>query len=1202
MANSGANRDLLFGLLALQNGLIDQAQLVAAFQAWTLDKERPLAEHLAARGEFETEDRAAVEALVARHLKKHGGSTAKSLAVLPAAFSTHRSLAGLDDTDLAASLAGMPSNGVSGGSALTVDLEQVRTEGGKVLTRLVSEMGTISRVVLPDTGTSDRQPTPAGGDGNSLVNASAGRYRLLGELARGGMGAVHRGRDVALGRDLALKVLLDRHRDRPDLVDRFIEEAQICGQLQHPGIVPVYELGTLADKRPFFAMKLVKGRTLAELLAEVEPGSDLPRFLSIFEAICQTAAYAHARGVIHRDLKPSNVMVGSFGEVQVMDWGLAKVLPKDGEAPVREPSPNETVVATARSTGESDLSEAGSVLGTPAYMAPEQARGEMESVDRRADVFALGSILCEILTGRPAFVGESVRDVLSAAAGANTADALARLANCGADGELLALARDCLAPRAKDRPADATVVAGRLTAFLAGVQARLRAAELSRAAESARAQEAEAKAFAERNARRLSAALAITILMAGGLGAAGWRWVELQRLEQIRGASSRVNIALQDATRLRGLAQGAPVGDIGRWEVAAVAAGKARDLLVPGVDPALRKQVEDLAAELVEERQRAEAKALAIKRDRTLLDALVDIRSAEADDRGGFTTDAAYAVAFREAGLDVTALSPAEAARKIQARPPEIATALATALDDWAGIRRNRKKDRAGALSLSDLAAAADPDAWRLGLRRALDVPDQAARLEALRSLAKAVAFDTLGPISLDLLGRALNDAGDPAGAESVLRRAQHRYPGDVWINFDLAESLAKLARRQDAIRYYTAARSLRPETAHSLAHALGDSGASDEEIAVFEDLKRLRPGMGRHLGCLGGALQNQGRSREADAILEAAVAANREAIRRGSDDAYAHFSLGVALRKQGKVDEAIAEYRVAIRIQPEDATIHDNLCEILGSQGKLDEAIAEHQTAIRLKPDFANAYNTLGYILSEVKHDEAAAAIAYREAIRLQPDFARAHNNLGRALQHLGQRDEALAEYRTSCKLQPDSVEFLENLGEGLELQGMRDEAIVNYRTGIGIRPDSANVHNDLAWVLVKTPDCTEKDRVEALEHARQAVALSPRAGGFQNTLGLVEYRVGLWDESIASVERSIALTDGVEVTNWFILAMVHWQRGEKDRSRSYFEQAVAWIKKNDYQSADMLTIWREAARLLGQPDPDVSRLPDLPANVFAP
>ncbi len=158
-------------------------------------------------------------------------------------------------------------------------------------------MGTISHVVLHDTDGDERTVTHNGGDGEPLTHARAGRYQLLGEIARGGMGSVLRGRDPDLGRDLALKVLLDQHRDRSDLVDRFVEEAQICGQLQHPGVVPVYELGTLADHRPFFTMKLVKGQTLAALLAgRSSPADDLPRFLSIFEAVCQTVAYAHARG------------------------------------------------------------------------------------------------------------------------------------------------------------------------------------------------------------------------------------------------------------------------------------------------------------------------------------------------------------------------------------------------------------------------------------------------------------------------------------------------------------------------------------------------------------------------------------------------------------------------------------------------------------------------------------------------------------------------------------------------------------------------------------------------------------------------------------------------------------------------------------------------------------------------------------------
>jgi serine/threonine-protein kinase len=234
------------------------------------------------------------------------------------------------------------------------------------------------------------------------LSGQASRYQLVGELARGGMGVVFQGRDLELGRDLAVKVIREDHRHQPEMVRRFVEEAQIGGQLQHPGIVPVHELGRFADGRLFIAMKLVRGRTLAALLASRQAASDdRMRFLSIFENVCQTMAYAHARGVIHRDLKPSNIMVGSFGEVQVMDWGLAKVLDQGGiadEVYAIKETDEATAVQTLRSGSSALESRAGSVLGTPSYMAPEQARGALDTLDERADVFALGSILCEILT------------------------------------------------------------------------------------------------------------------------------------------------------------------------------------------------------------------------------------------------------------------------------------------------------------------------------------------------------------------------------------------------------------------------------------------------------------------------------------------------------------------------------------------------------------------------------------------------------------------------------------------------------------------------------------------------------------------------------------------------------------------------------------------------------------------------------------
>ena len=391
------------------------------------------------------------------------------------------------------------------------------------------------------------------------------RYQLLGEIARGGMGAVLKGRDVDIGRDLAVKVLLETHRHQPEMTRRFVEEAQISGQLQHPGIVPVYELGAFADGRPFFTMKLVKGRTLAALLREREtPRAEISRFLGIFEQVCQTTAYSHARGVIHRDLKPSNIMVGAFGKVQVMDWGLAKVLKEGGviddRAAGRLREEEQTLIQTAR--GDSDLSSAGSVLGTPAYMSPEQARGERDLVNERADVFALGSILCEILSGQPAFQGRSAGEIQRKAARGDLGDAHSRLDSCQADPDLIALAKACLAAERDDRPRDAKIVADAVKTYRDGVEDRLRRAELERAQAETRAQEeakrrilADRLVFEERKRRRATLATAATLLISVSAFAGVSFFIFRQRADRIRHNTEAVQIALVEAGGLEGRAR-----------------------------------------------------------------------------------------------------------------------------------------------------------------------------------------------------------------------------------------------------------------------------------------------------------------------------------------------------------------------------------------------------------------------------------------------------------------------------------------------------------------------------------------------------------------------------------------------------------------------------------------------------------------------
>jgi hypothetical protein len=358
-------------------------------------------------------------------------------------------------------------------------------------------------------------PRPPAGSGGPYVPG----FVVTGEIARGSMGVVLAALEVALEREVAIKMLLPGAAGAERAARRFVAEARITARLQHPCVPPIYQVGALPDGRPFLAMKLIRGRTLAAILTarEQRPSSrsadeldltalDSPGLLHVFEQLSQAVGFAHARGVVHRDLKPSNVMVGSFGEVQVMDWGIAK----DGRcgtpaAPDEPDSAIEVPCAAPRSALETMV---GMVMGTPQYMPPEQAHGDWQRVDARADVFALGGILAAILTGHPPYTGATPDVVLRRAVTADLGECFERLDECGADPELIALARWCLAPEPAQRPANGAEVAQRIAAYRLGVGARLVAAETERATASATVAEARRRARAEGLARQAAEARA----------------------------------------------------------------------------------------------------------------------------------------------------------------------------------------------------------------------------------------------------------------------------------------------------------------------------------------------------------------------------------------------------------------------------------------------------------------------------------------------------------------------------------------------------------------------------------------------------------------------------------------------------------------------------------------------------------------------
>jgi superkiller protein 3 len=960
-----------------------------------------------------------------------------------------------------------------------------------------------------------REPVAAG--------ALIGEYEVVKEISRGGMGVVLRVYDSVLRRHLAVKVLLKDYRDRLDMHRRFVEEAQVLGQLQHPGIPPIHALGTLADGRPYFAMKLIEGRELAELLAErPAPSHELPHFLAVFEQICQTVAYAHSRGILHRDLKPPNVMVGAFGEVQVMDWGLAKVRKpgENGQAPeIAAPAPGGEGPAPGRT-------REGAVLGTYGYMAPEAARGEVGALDERCDVFGLGAILCVVLTGQPP--------------GAKLADALARLEGSGADAELLWLARECLAAEPAGRPRDAGEVAARLTAYRAGVQERLRAAELERAAAQARADEAQArvaaesrekeaaqalakeeraKVLAERKARRrtLWLAAAVSVLLLAGVGG-GLVWLQ-QRVVMVRAAEGDIAKALE----MR-------------------AEGKGKEALA-----LLERTRERLAgAGLAELERRLEQ----VRKDTVFLADLQEARERRAtwvdedfDRKGG---SEAYAQAFEAYGRDVTTGAEAEAAAWVKGLPEEVREAALIALYDW--------WDHAPQADLSarlwEIVERADDDPWRRRLRKAARTKGHAL----LQELTREARTRPLPAASYELLANRLVRGGRRGEAADLLRGARLLHRRDFWIPFNLGNLLydpsrppPDAAELEEVAGCFRTALAIRPESdaaLNNLGAALYAQGKLDEAVAACKELIRLNPDDAHAHSNLGLALATQKKPAEA-------VAAFKEAIRLKHDDAIAHSNLGLALATQKKPAEAVAAFKEAIRLKHDYPEAHNGLGVALRAQGELAEAVAAFREAIRLKHNYAEAHSNLsGALYGQGKLTEAVAAC--KEAIRLKPNYSGAHSNLGAALKAQGKLAEAVAAFKEAIRLKPDDPEAHYNLGNALGDQGKLAEAVAAYQEAIRLKPDFPAAHNNLGATLA-----AQGKVAEAVAAHREAIRLKPDDPEAHYNLGNALYGQGKLAEAVAAFKEAIRLKPDFPAAHCNLGAALYGQ-GKLAEAVAAYQEAI--------------------------------------------
>jgi serine/threonine-protein kinase len=948
-------------------------------------------------------------------------------------------------------------------------------------------------------------------------------YEIIEEIDRGGRGIVYRVRDAELNRSLAVKVLLPKLRDDADAVRRFLEERQVTGQLQHPGIVPVHSVGNLRDGRPYFAMKLVQGRTLAALLAErglgelgvpatagptalatgcqtttaggnqtarpaladaPGPPNDLPRFLGIFQQICQAVAYAHSRGVIHRDLKPNNVMVGSFVEVQVMDWGLAKVLANAEAHFTGDPNTIHTVRTGATGVSTAD----GMVAGTYAFMSSEQAKGQVDRIDERADVFGLGAVLCEILTGLPPYTGASALELYKRAAAGDLADAFHRLDHSGSDAELIALAKDCLAAERDARPRNAGVVAQRLSTHLANVQERLHKAELERAAAEARARE-------ERRRRRWqgTAALIALLFLAAGAGVIFWvrqrsteieqaarehlaearqlssahRYHEAQReasqaeeiahsglaseglrreiidlLAELRDkANQEITQALDKATHLRDEALAA-VNDPVKWAAAMKAANQAERLTDrPDVGDGLRQRARDLVADL-----EAEEKA------RRTVARLEAVRARRAGVSQGhewqyMQTDPEVSRILEEYGVKVGRTEPTTLSAMLSKCPQKVKEALFPALDDWI-IREPDATQREWLLAA---VRAVDSDPWRNRARATLAMGD----LEAMRSLAQIPELARQPPATAVLLGDAIMNKGAASIAADFLRAARQEHPDDYWLNHKLGVCLSWSVTAKDieeAIRYLTAATSLRPDDPAAWSHladALTKYGRFSEAEAAYRKAIDLQPDLFVTRYNFGYFLKERRRYADAEVVL-------RKALKLSPNHAMTartHVLLGNVLQNQRRTSEALALFREAIDLGPDRETLVSARYQIgcaLYDAKQWPDAMQAFRLVLDLQSNHANSHYMLGKTLFEMGRKEEAAA-CYRQAIIHNSNFEEAYNNLGIAYRALDKWEDSVEAFRRALKINRRLPQANLNLGDALFPHPEHwDEAITAFETSI--------------------------------------------------------------------------------------------------------------------------------------------------------
>jgi tetratricopeptide (TPR) repeat protein len=938
-----------------------------------------------------------------------------------------------------------------------------------------------------------------------------GSYKLLEQIGEGGFGVVFLAEQTEpVRRKVALKVLKPG-MDTRQVVARFEAERQALALMDHPHIAHILDGGETALGRPYFVMELVRGAPITEFcdLGQLPVRQRLQLFLHV----CQAVQHAHQKGVIHRDLKPSNVLVtlqDGTALVKVIDFGIAKAL-------------GQQLTDRTVFTGFAQL------IGTPLYMSPEQAALSNVDVDTRSDIYSLGVLLYELLTGTTPFDKERLK-----ALGYGEMLRIICEEDPPRPSTRLAESKDTLASISAQRQTEPKRLTKLVRGELDWIVMKALEKDRNRRYESASAFAQDVQRYLadepvqacppsawyrfRKFARRNRAAMLLTVAAMAFLVVAGagiWSW---QHQETLRSAEQGFHTELTRRGVESSLEQLKELQRRAMWQQAEKLLDQAELQLGPQGDPALRDKLAQT------------------RRDTAFIKRLDEIRLQKSVIVEGKLNGAGavprYRRAFLDNGLDMVSGAPAELAARLNASA--VRDYLLAALDDWAMVEDANNRQR-----ILTITAAVTGQAWRgqlsdlgedgVGLAQVYDAIPEKERTPAIIC---AVAIRLEGLIQ-DGIGR--------------LEQGLRQYRGDFWLHFSLGHQQQLKDRPDAAIGAYRAALALRPGTSavlNNLGTVLYAKKEYDAASAELQEAIRLDPNWAPPHNNLGNVLYDK---KEYDA----ASAQYKAAIRLDPTLAPPHYGLGNVLRDKKEYDAASAELQEASRLDPSWAQPHYGLGNVLGDKKEYDAASAELQEAIRLNPNWAPPHHGLGTVLFDKKEYDAASA-KFKEASRLDPKLAQPHNGLGTVLYAKKEYDAAIAEYKEAIRLDPRGAFPHCGLGNVLRAKEEYDAAIAEYKEAIRLDPSWAPPHNGLGNVL---GDKEEYDA--AIAEYKEAIRLDPTLAPPHNNLGNVLYAKKEYDAASAQYKAAIRL-DPTLAPPHYGLGNVLYAKKEYDAASAEFQEAI--------------------------------------------